>query len=59
MYYYCKINENIFFFNINFMLEFKIFIRVWLFMVINFFIFYIGICLGVKDKMVLKVSCLG
>lgn len=59
MYYNCKINENIFFFNINFMLEFKIVIRVWLCMVINFFIFYIGIYLGVKDKMILKVSCLG
>lgn len=59
MYHYCKINENIPLFNINSMLESKIFIRVWPRMVTNFFIFYTGTRLGVKDKTTLKASCLG
>lgn len=59
MYHNCKINENIPVLNINSMLESKIFIRVWPRMVTNFFIFYTGTRLGVKDKTTLKASCLG
>lgn len=55
----CKINENIPLFNINSMIESKIVIRVWPRMVTNFFMFYTGTHLDVKDKTTLKASCLG
>lgn len=50
MYHNCKINENIPLFNINSMIESKIVIRVWPRMVTNFFMFYTGTHLGVKDN---------